>query len=312
MKIKLSLSYIALAIIISFTSCTIEKRMYMPGYHMEWRNSKHNPNTNELASKDEFRKLNEQSVMAEFLPEGSGKKSEPAASNTDNSIAGLSNSLLTSKKLNIKNANQIRKKSDFKLFKSAEGCDTIILKNGQGFKVKVLEIGPNEIKYKMCDNLNGPTYTRNRSEIYMVIYPNGTKEMIVSGSSDNRKTNETINSGSVSDIKYDGKKELSIRALISMVSGIIALIILFGVGLFALEAVITFEVALTAVVIALASAIVAIVFGSAALKQIKSNPEKYKGSGMAPAGIICGAIALALSVISLFILWIIYIIESSI
>lgn len=43
MKSIKQLSYIGLAIMFVLTSCTMEKRVYMSGYHIEWLNGKHSP-----------------------------------------------------------------------------------------------------------------------------------------------------------------------------------------------------------------------------------------------------------------------------
>ena len=55
--------------------------------------------------------------------------------------------------------------------------DVITLKNGDDINAKVLEIGDNEIKYKKFANLNGPTYAIKKSEIFMIKYENGTKDV---------------------------------------------------------------------------------------------------------------------------------------
>lgn len=56
--------------------------------------------------------------------------------------------------------------------------DRIILKNGNIIDAKVQEIQVSEVKYKRFDNLNGPVYTMQKSEIFMITYENGSKEVI--------------------------------------------------------------------------------------------------------------------------------------
>lgn len=46
------LSLIGLVITLVLTSCSIEKRAYMSGYHIEWNRTKHNYGKQELANKD--------------------------------------------------------------------------------------------------------------------------------------------------------------------------------------------------------------------------------------------------------------------
>ncbi len=54
----------------------------------------------------------------------------------------------------------------------------IIFKNDRTeVKSKILEVEENDIKYKKFEFLDGPTYTMSKSDIYMIIYKNGQKEI---------------------------------------------------------------------------------------------------------------------------------------
>ncbi len=55
--------------------------------------------------------------------------------------------------------------------------DVIIKTNGDEIKSKILEVSQNEIKYKVFDYQNGPSYTISKSDIFMVRYENGTKDI---------------------------------------------------------------------------------------------------------------------------------------
>lgn len=50
MKSLQQLLFIGLAIALMLTSCTMEKRVYMPGYYTEWNKSKHNSDRQQLVS----------------------------------------------------------------------------------------------------------------------------------------------------------------------------------------------------------------------------------------------------------------------
>ena len=65
-------------------------------------------------------------------------------------------------------------------------------------------------------------------------------------------------------------------AIAGMVLGILSLISFYGSFLFGL---------------------LGIIFGGSAIKRIRRNPEKYKGLGMARAGLICGIIGVALIIL---------------
>lgn len=67
-------------------------------------------------------------------------------------------------------------------------CDVITMKDGKDVEAKVLEISTTEIKYKNCDNLEGPTISVLRKEVFSIKYANGKKEVIAQG-----QANETSN-----------------------------------------------------------------------------------------------------------------------
>jgi len=56
------------------------------------------------------------------------------------------------------------------------GQDVIVKKDGSTIISKVLEVTPDNIKYKKLSNLNGPTYTINVVDVMAVNYANGEKE----------------------------------------------------------------------------------------------------------------------------------------
>ena len=56
--------------------------------------------------------------------------------------------------------------------------DIITLKSGEDVKAKILEVNPTEIKYKRFDNQQGPTFTTRRSDILMITYENGQRDII--------------------------------------------------------------------------------------------------------------------------------------
>jgi len=55
--------------------------------------------------------------------------------------------------------------------------DIILLKSGDEIKAKVLEITDQQIKYKDFDFQSGPTRNLNISEVFMITYENGKKEV---------------------------------------------------------------------------------------------------------------------------------------
>ena len=55
--------------------------------------------------------------------------------------------------------------------------DMITTKSGEDIKAKVLEITFHEVKYKKAENIEGPIYTISKSDILLIRYGNGSKDM---------------------------------------------------------------------------------------------------------------------------------------
>lgn len=68
--------------------------------------------------------------------------------------------------------------------------DVITFKNGNEKKVKVLEVSPSEVKYKSFDNVEGPTYSDQKSTIFMIKYENGLKDIFNAETTEPTKISE--------------------------------------------------------------------------------------------------------------------------
>ena len=55
--------------------------------------------------------------------------------------------------------------------------DIITLKSGDEIKAKVQEIGTDNVKYKKYENLTGPVYTLLKTDIFMIKYENGERDI---------------------------------------------------------------------------------------------------------------------------------------
>lgn len=60
---------------------------------------------------------------------------------------------------------------------TAQAQDTIVLRNGDIKSVKVTEVSKYQVKYVLWDYQDGPVYVQENSDIFMVKYKNGTKEL---------------------------------------------------------------------------------------------------------------------------------------
>lgn len=163
-------------------------------------------------------------------------------------------------------------KSNFK-----DECDVITFKNGEEVKAIVTEVGTSEIKYKKCDNLNGPVYSVKKSEVFMIKYANGSKDFFGNLKDPVSAENNSVNSAEAS-VNTDG------NAIASFISGIISLI----VGFFA------------SALFGIAIGIIAVLLANIANSNIKKSKRKLGGKSLALAGAILGIIAMVTCI--LFIL----------
>ena len=56
-------------------------------------------------------------------------------------------------------------------------CDLMILKDGKELLIRVTEVSDQTIKYKKCDFLDGPQYSKDVSDVFMIKYRDGRKEI---------------------------------------------------------------------------------------------------------------------------------------
>jgi len=87
------------------------------------------------------------------------------------------------------------------------------MRNGEEIKAKVQEVGISEIKYKKVDNLTGPLYTVLKSEVFIIKYENGTKEVFGSAESEVPVEQQKLKSVETTpyvtnDYRYDRKKAI--------------------------------------------------------------------------------------------------------
>lgn len=69
--------------------------------------------------------------------------------------------------------------------------DIITKKTGEDISAKITEVSQTEIKYKRYDNLEGPIFSILKSEVLMIRYENGTKDIFNDNTQQQMKTNTT-------------------------------------------------------------------------------------------------------------------------
>lgn len=187
-----------LAVVLMFSSCSLERRHYMNGYHVQWDQSNNaSKNLHEKQLEEEAGALSE-SVLIE--------NGELTASSALEKLYIPEHTVVSLTKRHDGNA------------KNAEDCDIVVLRDGTEIKAKVIEINPSQIKYKKCSELNGPELTINKSKVSMVKYSNGTNEVF--------QLETTITSDNSSKIEKKVKK----LSKLTLLFGILSFIPLYGVG----------------------------------------------------------------------------------
>lgn len=87
----------------------------------------------------------------------------------------------------MKNASRIILGALFVLFSFvAHAQDFMYFSNGEVLRVKVTEVGTSEIRYKKFDNLSGPVYVVNKSEVQKIQYQSGQTDVLSPNSEEGR------------------------------------------------------------------------------------------------------------------------------
>jgi hypothetical protein len=237
-----------------FYSCAVQKRKYQKGYHVVWHKAQnHTDRQKKVVSKNKTSQIEDPQKTVQSTKQ----ISEPAPDLVSSADPHLSFA-------ELKRQNHLNKKD--------EPCDEIIFRDGTESKAKVIEITPTEIKYKKCDNLEGPTYIAKKAEVFMIKYANGSREVFKETVADETKTQKKNKNVDKSKLRFQP------FAILSLVFGILSFILYFTIIFGPL----------------------AIVFGNIALRKIEAQPEIYKGESMATAGKTLGIVFL--SIIGLIVL----------
>ncbi|MFD2938260.1 DUF4190 domain-containing protein [Spirosoma flavum] len=162
-------------------------------------------------------------------------------------------------------------------------CDQIVLRNGDVIEAKVKEVGVNEIRYKKCDRQDGPDYTISKRDVLSIKYSNGEIERFTTGStspSTNNSSGNRTSYNSPTSPQNDGPRTDPF-AIVAIAAG--GLAIFTGLGSLLLGA-------------------AAVVFGALSLSRIRKEPNRFKGKGMALAGMIIGIVAAAAILLYVYII----------
>jgi len=152
MKPFIRLAVLLLSVIL--LSCSVQKRNYLPGYYVKWKDH----SSKNFANLSAFQKSQKNSVAKSLVPVISveNKKKSHDLTASARSLPG---------------------KSQFTGTKTfLDNCDSIFLRKGEVVLAKVLEINPTEIKYKNCNNPDGPLIIIYKNTVSHIRYTNGQVE----------------------------------------------------------------------------------------------------------------------------------------
>ena len=228
-------------------SCSMQKRKYQKGFYVSW-----NKHKTHVVAKQPIKDV-KSSESTDFVTMASVEKTPNQSSHgfKQHDIFLAPKSKLFFKK------------------QEPDTCDYVIFKNGEEVKAKVFEITPDEIKYRRCDGTNTAIYVTRKTDVFMIKYANGIKEVF--------KDQPKVTNDSYFFTGNNNDTEVHTGAVLSLIFGIAGFILFFG-------------------------SIPAIVLGVNALKDINKKPEKYSGSSLAKAGIALGITKLVLLVLIIAVL----------
>lgn len=236
---KINILLVLVFVAITFSKCHVMKRTYRNGYYIAW-NKKTSHLKNDTTLKKENAELND--IVNYTGP----VISEPV-------IASNVPSLILNKNDRIFEG----------VAEPIDSCgDIITLKNGDEIVAKVLEVSQTTIKYKKCNNLDGPLMVESIDNIFMVKYVNGSKDVF------NKTTKPKVDSPKKENAPT-GEKKYNKFAVMSFIFSLF--FIVYGI-----------------------SCIFSLIFAIKALRQMKKEPGKYKGKAFAMVGLIVSAIVLGL------------------
>lgn len=237
--------------VIFLTSCSVKKRTYRDGYYIDWAFSKKRSNSVKKAEVIKTPELKEETPVQVF---------------SSRTTPDINSVLFVPQKKNV-------------LLMDTCG-DVITFKSGDQVTVRVVEITQDKVKYKRCDNLEGPTFVVNKTTVDKIKYVNGVEEKIEAPVAAATPTSN-FNTYDPSQNKYAQPKELNQKALWSLIC--VALTpVSYGTGLIA-----------------------GLILSIIATREIQRNPDKYKGLVLAKIAkivaivILCFVVAILALVIML-------------
>ncbi len=234
---KINILLVLVFVAITFSKCHVMKRTYRNGYYITWNKKvSHLKNENTLE--------NEETGTIEVEKYKESTITEPVLACNESFFIPFE-----------------KKRHVLKTSQPTDTCgDIITLKNGDEIIAKVLEVNQTNIKYKKCNNLDGPLMVESVDNVFMIKYVNGSKDVF------NKTTKPKVDSPK-KEIEPSGEKKYNKFSVMSFIFSLFFLV--YGI-----------------------SCIFSLIFAIKALRQMKKEPGKYKGKTLAMIGLILSIIVL--------------------
>lgn len=200
-----------LVVLIVFSSCSIEKRHYLPGYHFQWNN------------KSKARNFAKEKLANESAKDVVGSTPFQNEAIEENVFAEVSIP-------NTEIPNNIAKvKTNIKYFKSTYlGCDTLFLKNGTYISAKVKSIERSVILYNPCGDNNSDIIYEIQSSVLDFLKYSDSRKVFFS----ERSPQYSKSPGYTYKENKSGSNSSNIVAIILITLLIILFVIFLGVLIF--------------------------------------------------------------------------------
>jgi hypothetical protein len=260
-------------LLIAYTSCTVQKRVYKKGYYISWQKDK---------------KINNPNISAE-------KKDYLTAVNKNKDLPAEHHlSLHHEEKLSLAEEHKQPNLPAVAYQLEGDTCDVLLYKDGSKILVKLIEISEKEIKYKRCDNPSGPIYVSSKSELYMIKHRNGQEELIRVEEPPRRQPtpNPNYNDHKYKQDRYGRGRVVHPAAPFALAFGILSLVLGYA-WIILLSAGVIYGY--TFLFTVLAAAAIAVIAGNRANRDIRNDPEHYKGKGLSMPGFIFGIVILGIA-----------------
>lgn len=251
--------------ILFLVSCSVQKRRYQPGFYVSNRPTQHHlkpikKEVHSIVQENERSAPQPEQLMA---------------------LGSMSNDLALALTTSFNKKNE-----------SVDSCDVLMFRDGTEISGKISEVSATEVRYKRCDNLEGPTFVTLKSDLFMIKYSNGTREVMKEEVSKVQKSGPSNNNGSGNTNYHQNSlgQPTHPAAIAAFFLGIGPFVLSFFLRLITTVAPLF---PLLYILIAVIAPILALIAAKRFRKADRENPEAYKGKGLATTGVIFATILLS-------------------